>query len=80
MAKDFFFMSQLSSHEALLLTSHFVSTAERMRVADAHSQVRAALCETASRIAFLRAHLIAKDEEIRPVFGGTSWRAAFAVA
>ena len=73
-------MSQFTSHEAILLTSSFVLTAERMRVGDTHSQARAALCEVASRVAFLRAHLIAKDEEVRPMFGQTARRATFAVA
>ena len=73
-------MSQFTSHEALLLTSNFVFTAERMRTGDIHSQARAGLCEMASRVAFLRAHLLAYREEARPVFGETARRAAFAIA
>ena len=77
--KDFFLMSCMSSHEALQLTANFASTAERMR-ADADSSPRASLYEIASRIAFLRAHVIARNEEGRPVFGQSFRGAAFASA
>ena len=73
-------MSQLTFHQALELTANFAFTAERMRAADSDFQTRASLCETASRIAFLRAHILAKDEEARPSFGMIVRRAAFAVA
>ena len=73
-------MSQLTFHQALELTANFAFLAERMRAADRDFQTRANVCEAASRIAFLRAHIIAKDEETRPGFGMTFQRAAFAVA
>lgn len=72
-------MSCLSYHEALQLTATFAFTAERMR-ADAKCQERANLYERASRIAFLRAHLSARDEESRPLFGQSFRRAVFASA
>jgi len=72
-------MASLSSHEALELTARFAFTAERMR-SDSDAQVRASLYERASRVAFLRAHLLAKDEEVRPTFGQSFRRAIFAVA
>jgi hypothetical protein len=40
----------------------------------------AKLYETASRAVFLRAHVIAKAEEMRPAMGEGFRRAAFAVA
>lgn len=73
-------MPQLTSLEALHLTTSFVFTAERMRAAGDTFATRAQLCETASRVAFLRARLLAKSEQIRPVFGETARRAIFAVA
>ena len=72
-------MSSLSSHQALELTASFAFTAERMR-ADSESRARAELYERASRIAFLRAHRIARDEEVCPTFGQLFRRAAFALA
>lgn len=72
-------MSSLSSHQALALTASFAFTAERMR-ADSRAQARAKLYERASRIAFLRAHQISRDEETRPTFGQFYRRALFAQA
>jgi hypothetical protein len=72
-------MSCLSSHEAMQLTANFAFTADRMR-AHADSCRRASLYEIASRIAFLRAHVIARNEEGRPVFGQSFRGAAFASA
>ena len=72
-------MSCLSSHEALELTAFFAFTAERMR-ADADSHTRASLYDRASRVAFLRAHIIARDEQIRPMFGQSVRRAVFGSA
>jgi hypothetical protein len=71
---------QLTSQEALRLTSSFAFTADRMRAADHSFEIRARICETASRAAFLRAHLIAKREEILPPLGESFRRAVFAVA
>ncbi len=74
-------MSQLSCYEALTLTASFACMAERIRSAeDAEFQNRASLCEAASRVAFLRAHIMSKNEERRPGFGETFRRAAFASA
>jgi hypothetical protein len=71
---------QLTSQEALRLTATFAFTADRMRAADDAFVIRARICETASRVAFLRAHLIARREEILPALGETFRRAVFAVA
>jgi len=70
----------LTSQEALRLTAAFASTADQMRAGDDAVEIRAQICETASRVAFLRAHLIAKREEILPALGETFQRAVFAVA
>jgi hypothetical protein len=70
----------LTSHEALELSANFALSAERMRSAGAGFHLRARLSETASRIAFLRAHLLAKSEEACPAFGQLFKRAAFTVA
>jgi hypothetical protein len=71
----------LTSAQALQLAADFAFTAEYIRAAGAaDAQTRAKLLETASRTAFLRAQVIAKDEEVRPVFGQSFRRAAFAVA
>ena len=73
-------MSQLTFQQALELTANFAFLAERMRAADRDFHTRANVCEAASRIAFLRAHIIAKDEQTRPSFGTTFRHVAFAVA
>lgn len=72
-------VSSLSSHEALQLTATFAFTAERMR-AHAHSHTRASLYDRASRVAFLKAHIIARHEQVRPVFGQSFRRSLFASA
>jgi len=71
---------QLTTQEAFRLTANFAFTADRMRAADHCFEIRAQICDTASRVAFLRAHLIAKREEILPALGETFRRAGFAVA
>ena len=74
-------MLHLTAQQALELAADFALTADYVRAADAtDSQTRAKLLETASRAAFLRAHAIARQEEVRPVFGEGFRRAAFAVA
>ena len=78
-------MSRLTSHQALQLAADFAFTADYMRAAEADDfqndvQTLAKLYETASRAVFLRAHVIAKDEETRPVVGERFRRVAFAVA
>lgn len=73
-------MSQLTSREALALTANFAFAADRMRAADSSYNRRAELFETASRIAFLRAELLARTEEIQPVLGQLFHRASFAIA
>ncbi len=73
-------LSQLTSHEALRLTANFAVIADRMRTGDETFEIRASICETASRIAFLRAQKIAKREEILPALGDTFRRAVFAIA
>ena len=71
---------QLTSQEALRLTASFAFTADRMRQADEACEIRASICETASRVAFLRAHRIAEMEQVLPALGQTFRRAVFAVA
>ncbi len=73
-------MSTLTSQEALRLTASFSFAADRMRNGDESQQLRAKICETASRIAFLRAHSIAKQEQVFPVLGQSYRRADFLVA
>jgi hypothetical protein len=74
-------MIHLSAQQALDLAADFALTADYIRAADAaDSQTRAKLLETASRVAFLRAHVIARQEEVRPFFGESFRRAVFAVA
>ena len=73
-------MSMLTSQQALQLTATFACEAARMRSADGDFETRANLCETASRIAFLKASILARDEELRPVFGQSVRRAVFAIA
>jgi hypothetical protein len=71
-------MSHLTFQQALQFAADYARIAEQMRAAEFHA--RANVYETASRAAFLRAHVIAKDEELRPVFGEGFRRAAYAVA
>jgi hypothetical protein len=71
---------QLTSQEALSLTANFAIAADRLRTADESFEIRASICETASRVAFLRAHRIARREEVFPAFGETFRRASFASA
>jgi hypothetical protein len=71
-------MSYLTSQQALQFAADYARIAEQMRAADFH--VRASVYETASRAAFLKAHMISRDEEMRPVFGEGFRRAAYAVA
>lgn len=73
-------MSQLTSHEALRLTATFAFTADRLRAADQHLATRASICETASRVAFLRAQSIAKREQILPNLGECYRRAVYTIA
>jgi hypothetical protein len=76
-----FFMHCLTSTQALQLAADFAVTADYIRATDVtNSEARASFLEMASRAAFLKAQVIAKDEEIRPVFGHSFRRAAFAVA
>ncbi len=78
--KDYFLMSHLTSHEALRLTATFAFTADRMRAANRDLATRASICETASRIAFLRAQSIAQREQIIPSLGQCYRRAVYSVA
>jgi hypothetical protein len=73
-------MAFLSSRQALQLAADFAFTAEYIRETNAECRAQANLYEAASRAAFLKAHLIAKDEEMRPSFGDSFRRAAYAVA
>jgi hypothetical protein len=73
-------MPVLTSHEALQLTASFAITAERMKTSDINFCSRAAMLEAASRVTFLKAHLIAKKEESAPRLGEISRRAVFAAA
>jgi hypothetical protein len=74
-------MLQLTAQQALQLAADFALTADYVRAADAtDSQARAKFLETASRAAFLRAHAIARQEEVRPILGESIRRATFASA
>ena len=73
-------MAYLTSREALQLAADFALKAEYMRADDATDfQTKVDLYETASRVALLRAHVIAEGEEVRPVVGKSFRRAALAV-
>lgn len=73
-------MAHLTSREALQLAADFALKAEYMRSDDAADfQTKADLYESASRVAFLRAHMIAKGEEVRPAVGTSCHRAALAL-
>ena len=78
--KDFLPMSPLTSQEALRLTASFSFAADRMRTADQSQRIRASFYETASRVAFLRAQSIAKQEQLFPVLGESYRRTVFSVA
>lgn len=71
---------KLTSHEALMLAANFAYAADRLRTADKAFEIRVGICETASRVALLRAHRLARREEILPVLGETLRRAVFAIA
>ena len=74
-------MLHLTAQQALQLAADFLQAADYMHAANApDSHARTKLLETASRAAFLRAHAIARQEEVRPVFGEGFRRAVFAVA
>jgi hypothetical protein len=73
-------MLSLTSHEALQLTATFAFTAEYLRSSNAQARVRARIYDTASRVAFLRAHILHKHEEARPMLGHASRRARFTSA
>jgi hypothetical protein len=74
-------MAHLTSHEALQLAADFALKAKRMRLDDAADfQSKAELYETASRVAFLKARVLARDEQVRPVLGTNLRRATFVVA
>jgi hypothetical protein len=69
-------MAQLTSREALQLAADFALKAECMRSDDATDfQTKVELYETASRVALLRAHMVANEEEVRPVVGKSLRRA-----
>ena len=74
-------MAHLTSHEALQLAADFALKAKRMRLDDAADfQSKADLYETASRVAFLKARVLALDEEVRPVLATNLRRPTFVVA
>ena len=73
-------MLSLTAHEALQLTASFAVTAEYLRSAATPARVRARVYDTASRVAFLRAHLLLRREKTQPKFGELSRRPWFATA
>lgn len=73
-------MSCLTPHEALQLTATFAFTADYLRSSNTNTEMQARIYETASRVAFLRASLLARHEGARPKFGEISRRAIFATA
>jgi hypothetical protein len=70
----------LISQEVPELSASLACTADRMPAIGEALVRRASVCETASRVAFLTAHRLAKTEEILPVLGHTFHRANFAIA
>jgi hypothetical protein len=73
-------MLQLNSRQAIQLAADFALTANYMKTAgDCDFQARVSLCEKASRIAFLKAHILAESEEERAL-SGESFNSVFAVA
>ena len=74
-------MAHLTGQEALQLAADFALKAEYMRADDAADfKSKVELYETASRVAFLKACVIAREEEVRPVLGENLRRAMFVVA
>jgi hypothetical protein len=73
-------MAFLSSRQALQLAADFAFTAEYIRETNAEFRAQANFYEMASRAAFLKAHMIARDEEMHPSFGESFRRAVYAVA
>lgn len=74
-------MVHLTSQQALQLAADFAITAERLRAETAPDfQNRANFYESACRVAFLRADVIARNEDTRPAFGQAFRRTAFATA
>lgn len=74
-------MAPLTSQQALQLAFEFALTADNMRSNDgADVQSAVDLYETASRVAFLKADVIARDEEVRPISGQTLRRSPVAMA
>jgi hypothetical protein len=73
-------MSLLTSHQALELCASLSFQAERLRASQGEFHVRARLCDVASRVAFLRARAMARNEETHPAFGQSFRKAVFAVA
>lgn len=71
---------QLTCHEALQLTASFACSADRMRAGKGTCEIRTRICETASRVAFLKAHRMAQREEMVPLPGHTFRRANFTIA
>ena len=61
-------MHSLSSREAVNLSVIFAGIASQLRAADANS-AEAGMYETASRVAFVKAHVLSSLERPRPVFG-----------
>lgn len=61
-------MYSLSSREALTLTALFAGIASQIRAGNPYS-TEAGLYETASRVAFLRAHALSGGERTSPVLG-----------
>ena len=61
-------MHPLSSREALNLCVIFAGIASQLRAAGTNS-VEAGMYETASRVAFLKAHVLSSNERPRQVFG-----------
>ena len=70
-------MHPLSSREALNLSVIFAGIASQLRAANANS-AEAGMYETASRVAFLKAHVLSSNERPRQVFSDTLRAAAYA--
>ena len=72
-------MHLTNSREAMELTAFFAHTAGQLRATEGNS-MRVNMFEAASRIALLRAHLLAQQEQARRGFYESYRAATFATA
>ncbi|HEY6767070.1 MAG TPA: hypothetical protein VI386_20105 [Candidatus Sulfotelmatobacter sp.] len=73
-------MSELTSSQALQIAADFALASECMKQAGPGIASRTRICELATRIALLRAPVLAKAEFARPFFGESLGQSMFASA